>query len=207
LIALHMEWTIQCFATVSSFHKVRANLFLKVVCILYAKCTHPHSHHDPIVALTQIMTRMKLSNYGERRTSPNSRMRIKTVVLLSSCYFFLNLLLICTMIWTPNIAAKIFSGVVFALGNGPAIFAFCHVVVQTRQSIRSAYSIPESRCEGCEDLLVSVWCTPCTIAQMMHQTADYDTYRAVWFSESGLPHHVMTEAQSPTQRNTNASLI
>jgi hypothetical protein len=149
--------------------------------------SHPFS---TAVALLQIMTRMKLSTHGERITSPNARLRIKTVMLLSSAYYLLNLLLICTLIWTPNVAAKLFSGVVFSLCNLQAIFAFCRVVAQTRRYVRVGYGIPEGRYKGREDMLVSALCTPCAISQMMEHTADYDTYRAVWFSESGLPNHV-----------------
>jgi len=123
---------------------------------------------------------------------------MKTVLFLSFCYSLLNVLLISTMAGSPNMAAKIFAGAIFGLLNAPTMFAFCHVVVRTRRSIREHQRIPEDRrLEGCEDLFVSVWFTPCTIAQMMRQTADYDTYRAVWFSESGLPNHVFVDKNEP----------
>lgn len=158
--------------------------------------------HCETVALTQIMTRMKLSAYGERVTSAGSRLKMKTVLLLSSCYALLNLLLLVAMLWSPRVVVSIFAATIFGLTNAPALFAFIYVVVQTRRSIRAAEQIPEERCEGCEDLLISVWCTPCTVAQMMRQTADYDTYRAVWFSESGLPNHLFVDKDQPTMMPT-----
>lgn len=145
------------------------------------------------------MTRIKLSRHDEPMTSPHKRLRIKTVLLLSCAYYLLDILLLCTMIWTPNVAARAFSGIVFCLFNFPAAFTFCHVVTESRKQVRTAYNIAETNCYGCEDTLVSVGCTPCAISQMMRQTADYDTYRAVWFSESGLPNYAMEKSYAPTE--------
>lgn len=157
---------------------------------------HPmfcHSCFCPQIALTQIMARMHLSNYGEVEASDESKRRVRTVLLLSVGLLLLNILLVCAMIFSGIFLVIIFSLVLFVLLNVPTLLSFCQVAVQTRRAVRRTYHIPEQSCDGCEDLLVSVWCTPCSIAQMMHHTADYDTYRALWFSETGLPDHVTTE--------------
>ena len=183
-IVWHMGLLIRCLCIASSAHKV-STFGLASFAPLFI--TYPFSIVK--VALTQITTRINISRYGEQMASPHKRLRIKTVLLLSCAYYVLDFLLICTMIWTPNVAARVFSVIVFCLFNFPVAFAFCHVVSKSRKQVRVGYNIPETSCEGCEDTLVSVLCTPCTIAQMMRQTADYDTYRAIWFSESGLPNH------------------
>jgi len=76
------------------------------------------------------------------------------------------------------------------LFSTPVLFFCVNLIIRTRLSIRKAYEIPEENLEGCEDLLVSIWCSCCVIGQMMRHTADYDTFRAVWFSETGLPSHI-----------------
>lgn len=61
-----------------------------------------------------------------------------------------------------------------------------------RTYVRSKYAIPENEnCPtGCEDGIVAVFCPCLTTAQMMRHTTEYETYRAAWFSATGLPDHV-----------------
>ncbi|KAI2511926.1 PLAC8 family [Fragilaria crotonensis] len=80
---------------------------------------HPifcNSFFFPQVALTQILTRLRISplQRGQVASSLRKRLRIKTVLLLSTAFFLLDLLLVCTMIWPANTAAKIFLSCYFA---------------------------------------------------------------------------------------------
>jgi len=59
--------------------------------------------------------------------------------------------------------------------------------------VRSKYAIPgHEGCPagGCEDGCCALCCPCLTVAQIMRHTTDYDTYRAEWFSATGLPDHV-----------------
>lgn len=60
---------------------------------------------------------------------------------------------------------------------------FILMVVRTRRQIRKKYNIPGNCCHDC---CAAVLCNCCTVSQMMRHTADYDTYRAVCCSETGM---------------------
>lgn len=63
------------------------------------------------------------------------------------------------------------------------------LVSKTRKYIRNKYQIPAQRCSCCEDLCCSFWCTCCAVAQMARHTGDYEAYRGMCCSETGLPPH------------------
>ena len=58
--------------------------------------------------------------------------------------------------------------------------------------IRKKYAIPENEScpTGCEDGCMALFCGCCTAAQMMRHTTEYETYKDVCFSATGLPDHV-----------------
>lgn len=63
------------------------------------------------------------------------------------------------------------------------------VSFRTRSHVREKYDIPEDeRCHqrGCEDILVSTVCAPCSVAQLARHTADYDSYNAACCTPTGL---------------------
>ena len=67
-------------------------------------------------------------------------------------------------------------------------WVYCFVLVmKTRSYIRRKYSIPEQSCYGFEDCFCAFFCLPLTICHMARHTADYDTYRATYCTENGLP--------------------
>ena len=71
------------------------------------------------------------------------------------------------------------------------LFSFYMIaaVWHTRAVVRAHYSIPERQaCRGCEDICCAVFCSCCTISQMMRHTADYAIYPAEW-TDTGLPAH------------------
>jgi Cys-rich protein (TIGR01571 family) len=145
-----------------------------------------NNHPIESVALTQVMTRMIMPTQSNGMVQiPARKIRLKTVILLSAAYLVLNCLLIGTVMGAMNAAAQMFAILIFSLGNIPVVIAFCITVRKTRARLRNVYDIPERW--HFEDYLVSLFCLPCGLSQMMQQTADYDTYRAIWFSETGLP--------------------
>ena len=126
---------------------------------------------------------------------PTRKIRLKTVILLSIAYIVLNCLLIGTAMGATNAAAQMFAVLIFSLGNIPVVIAFCITVRKTRARLRNIDDIPERW--RLEDYFVSLFCLPCGLSQMMQQTADYHTYRAIWFSETGLPSLNTQEPRNP----------
>lgn len=66
------------------------------------------------------------------------------------------------------------------------------VLWNLRAHVRSKYAIPEMDiCNtGCEDLLCSVFCSHCSVAQLLRHTTDYDTYNATCCTDTGVPPNV-----------------
>lgn len=69
---------------------------------------------------------------------------------------------------------------------------FLVVAVKARAFVRHVYKLDDS---PLEDTVASVCCLCCSIAQMGRHTADYETYRAMCCSGTGLPSQV--QALSP----------
>jgi len=74
------------------------------------------------------------------------------------------------------------------------MYYVCSVIFlcKIRKSVREKYAIPEHKnCpSGVEDFCCAAACSCCAVAQLARHTADYDTYRGVCCSETGLPSHV-----------------
>lgn len=54
--------------------------------------------------------------------------------------------------------------------------------------MRREYSVPKGILF--EDTILSLFCTPCVLAQMGRHTADYDTYAARACTKTGLSDHI-----------------
>lgn len=153
------------------------------------------------VALSQIMARMRLTSDGRSAASLNSRIRVKSVLGLTIGFISLNALLVYVLVLSPQIA-QIEIGM-FCLGlillQTPILYCFYHMLIKTRRAVRRTYKIQEEGFEGFEDMIVSIWCTCCALTQMGRHTADYNTYRALWCTDTGLPDHleVNLPADSP----------
>jgi len=68
--------------------------------------------------------------------------------------------------------------------NAFGIYAIV-VIYRTRRAIKRRYAIPQDFC--CEDVVCSACCQCCTVAQYGRHTADYEKYRSVCFSTTGVP--------------------
>jgi hypothetical protein len=62
------------------------------------------------------------------------------------------------------------------------------VLIRARRHVRQRYSIPERHCAGCEDCCCAFWLPCCTALQIARHTADYDSHRAAYCTETGLLH-------------------
>jgi len=157
-------------------------------------CCHPHlccAIFFPQLLMGQVMQRMKLTWLGESG-KPESRTRNSFKIVLGIYLAYEALLLLLDLSFPPKndgtySALNALKTVVSASFFFYTIFA----LMQTRGSIRKEFNIPEEQCVGCEDLCCAVWCGCCTVTQLARHTAEYDTYRGVCCSETGLPPHVV----------------
>lgn len=140
-----------------------------------------------VVLMGQIMQRMMLTWLGEPGPIISTRNSFKVVLVIVVSYFVYSTALeLATLPYdvqdvpTYLPALKMTGSILFSLW---ALYALC----RTRESIRHRYSIEEERCQGCEDLCCSFWCSCCTVAQVARHTGDYEEYPASCCTQTGLP--------------------
>mmetsp|Transcript_8832 Transcript_8832/g.12993 ORF Transcript_8832/g.12993 Transcript_8832/m.12993 type:complete len:243 (+) Transcript_8832:110-838(+) len=141
----------------------------------------------PIVT-SQVMTRMKLNWFGNAGSKEEVKQTFNFVCGLTIAYTIISKILDLFLITYDNyglpnpsawLATKNIIGVVF--------FVYSIVIIlRTRSAIRRKYDIPERHCGGCEDCCCSLWCIPCTVAQMARHTSDYNKRKAKIFTKDGL---------------------
>mmetsp|Transcript_30318 Transcript_30318/g.64361 ORF Transcript_30318/g.64361 Transcript_30318/m.64361 type:complete len:312 (-) Transcript_30318:100-1035(-) len=179
---------------------------------------HPllwNAWHCPLIALGQIMHRLKLTWCGNEggsiaQTAGTFRTLLWVTISVYILRFLFSLSIGFNAVYTTVQWAVQATGDPDGYGqsapkqdaSGSALYSMrmmfdlsfmvflYYLVAKTRGRIRSRYSIPETSCRGCEDCCCAVWCTCCTVAQMGRHTADYETYAAHCCSETGQPSHV-----------------
>jgi len=145
------------------------NCFVNGVC-------HPvpwNSLCFPLIAIFQVMTRLRISWTGEINCSGNT---FRIALLLT----FISIILI-------SIAplSYIFEGVSYAY-HLSLWFYLIYLVTMTRFYARESYSIPSQSCGDLEDPCCSIFCTCCTISQIARHTTDYSRYHASCCTKTGL---------------------
>ena len=146
----------------------------------------------PLIAVCQITSRNHLTwagDYGYR---------------FQSMSIFTNMLMLVLFWGALNITFLFVIGVTLERGHLPHYWDYIALVLvnvgmlafsifavgKTRAGIRARYHIPPSLACGngsAEDYLCATFCMPCTICQMGRHSADFDRYRAVCCSGTGLP--------------------
>jgi hypothetical protein len=120
-----------------------------------------------------------------------------TFLLLVTAFWITRVfLLLIIAILDPNVDSDVWKD------PGPGYYFFCAVddllavayfglsvvlLRNVRRTVRSRYGIAEVGPAGCEDSCCSVLCGTCVAAQLLRQTADYDSVPGVCCSETGLP--------------------
>jgi hypothetical protein len=157
--------------------------YYSLVLSLYSSLMFMH-----LVALAQVMKRFNLLISGKQGTPKQGKRTFWMLVIM----FLLNIAYI-------NLIQNLIQKEVIGIPLGNALYSFVPVLFSifliylvgvTRNFIRQRYQIPERNCIGCEDCVCALCFPCCTISQMARHTTDYDTYRAVWFSDTGLPNNV-----------------
>jgi len=156
-------------------------------------CFHPmlcNSCICPQVALTQIMARMRITSQGDRNNGRKSRLSIIGIWSFTAAILLLNGMFVYIMIRRPQLSLLIICSIPTLLLDLSILVYFFSITVKIRRTIREEFSIPETRCRGCEDVAVSLCCTSCALSQMGRHTADYSTFRGTCCTITGLPDHV-----------------
>lgn len=142
------------------------------------------------LAMAQVMTRMRLTFLGEPGSIESTKNTFTIVATLFASYTIYSIALEIAAP-TPQSAddPKIDPIVSFLKAIGGVFFTLyvIYALMKTRQFVRNKYSIPEGRLGACEDLICSVACSCCTIAQMARHTGEYEKYSGKCFSTKGLP--------------------
>jgi len=149
----------------------------------------------PIIAIAQVMTRMKLTWKGEYGGSPEE---------IGSTYMKLVRIYLAFLITSVayNIAFPSSSDGMPATGLIPFLYQVYSITIwvytiivisRTRSIIRAQNSIPEKNFSGCEDVVCATFCHCCTIAQLGRHTANYDAVKATFFTSDGVEHVTVIE--------------
>jgi len=169
-------------------------------CCHASVCTSCWCH---ALAAGQVITRLQLNWLGKPTNSLAEKASAFTTLLFISVFYFASkvLLFFIIMSMTPDVPndnpppSSALTTVLLLndLVNYSYYFFSVVVIYNLRHYVRSKYAIPgHEGCPagGCEDGCCALCCPCLTVAQIMRHTTDYDTYRAEWFSATGLPDHV-----------------
>lgn len=145
------------------------------------------------VALGQIMARSRLDWKGQPGNDFITKTTCTSVTIVLFCVITINALLLYLMYrdWREMYGLRLQDAIPLLIVDTMFVVYFYYAVCSARRSIRAKYVIPEKRCRHFEDCFVAVFCTQCAISQLGRHTADYETFRAVCFNETGIPHHVV----------------
>ncbi|KAL3802328.1 hypothetical protein HJC23_007153 [Cyclotella cryptica] len=144
------------------------------------------------IGMGQVMQRMRLNWLGDIGYDASTKKTFKVVLALLVSYtvFSMSLEILEGSKSYYEIPAyiaplKFIGGMLFTIWS-------VYALMRTRENVRAKYSIPEERCNGCEDLCCSVWCSCCVVAQMARHTGEYETYKGSCCSETGMAAHAPT---------------
>lgn len=157
----------------------------------------------PLLATAQVQTRLNLNFCGDEKTSgwKGENMAIHlfitlifSVGYLRSFFYIMPLLqkdleLRADDPTSPEIAdleeeINYYQQTLHLFEYAFGIYAFV-VLYRTRRAIRQRYAIPQEFC--CEDAVCIACCRCSAVAQYGRHTADYERYRSVCFSTTGVP--------------------
>jgi len=166
----------------------------------------------PLIAVGQIMSRNHLTWFGDHSSRFQSLSVFTNMLMVVLCWGALNLLFLFMIGVTFNRGhlPSYLDYVALGLVNAFMLLFSIYAVARTRGEIRSKFRIPAMlTCGGgkTEDYLCATFCMPCTITQMGRHTADFDTYRAVCCSGTGLPSNVDVVPEPLSSQGANTHIL
>lgn len=130
------------------------------------------------------MTRVHLNACANPVLNAKARTNAISVLLATIALIMLHSILISLPFQDGGLTIVLVEVIPLAVLDLFLTLYFLAILVKTRMFIRQMYKIEGS---VCDDVTSSVFCTCCTVIQMGHHTADYETYTGVCCSSTGLP--------------------
>lgn len=167
-------------------------------CCLYG-CCHPSfclPLFCPLIGIAQVMRRMSLNLIGTRGNESQATLT----------FFFIFSIAFIILVFGPKILTSSL-GIVMQSPEGAnqtfmivlpcsiATFFSFYLIVITRRAIRKRETIPNGCCGPCDDCCVAAVFPCCAVGQAMRHTANYNVYRAIWISTTGLPDGIESNSQ------------
>jgi Cys-rich protein (TIGR01571 family) len=155
-------------------------------------CCHPSlicAWCFPSIAVAQVMKRLNLRMSGREGTNKQASRTFFIILLITVLFHLFSSNFLLQHVSSKNCDKwfiQIYPWLISIVPSLFTVFVIC-LIMRTRHHIRNRYNIPERNCVGCEDCCVSFFFPCCAVAQMSRHTADYDTYRALCCSNTGLP--------------------
>jgi len=161
-------------------------MFFSNVCCARTFLSSALSNRQPNkVAMGQAMERMHLTWLGSPGPNVATRNTFKVVVAIIVAYTVYSIAL--EIAGAPYGAyPPTWISVPRFIGSLAFTIWAIWALMKTRANVRAQYQIPEEKCKGCEDLCCSVWCSCCSVAQILRHTGEYETYHSKCLSSTGL---------------------
>lgn len=146
----------------------------------------------PLLSLGQIMTRSRLTWTGSSGPLVETRMTYTSMWIILLSYVALNIVFIALPLTKENPFMTeddeidwMEVGPILGINVCFMLYSLC-TITRARTSIKDKYAIPNGVCGDVEDCCCAMLCQPCAICQMGRHTADFDTFRGVCCSSTGL---------------------
>lgn len=154
-------------------------------------CCHPSfclPLFCPFIGIAQVMRRMSLNLIGRRGNESQATLTFSFIFSIAFIISYFGPKILTSSL---GIAMQSLEGAnqtfVMILPCSIATFFLFYLIVITRRAIRKRENIPNGCCGPCDDCFVSALFPCCAIGQAMRHTANYNVYRAIWISTTGLP--------------------
>lgn len=146
----------------------------------------PSNLLSALVALAQVMTRLKYDFLGRPRTTEQNSFAVMSSIIIMWVTLNAAIFAAYNFKWSQRLELSVADIIALVFVN-VAMWAFCvYATSATRASIREKYMIREHRFYDLEDCCCATFAMPLTICQMARHTADYTRYEAKCCTETGL---------------------
>lgn len=153
-----------------------------------------------LVALSQIRTRLHFQETGEITHKGKVSYLIAFNILLLLLHLWI-ILALAFVIPNPNEWVFLACIVPLAIVDIYLVSRLFILTLKTRREIKQKYRIVRDGFHGVVELWLVSFCSCCVISQMGRHTADYNTFREVKLSSTGLPSNLEVLVPLVPKRN------
>lgn len=141
------------------------------------------------IAMAQVMSRMQLTWCGTPGPLARTSKTFQVVLMLLAAFFVYSIAMEVILLKFPLVdgQAPLYVSILHIAGDLLFFVWSLLALCNTRKAVRQRYQIPEQHCKGCEDVCCSLFCSMCTVSQMMRHTGEYETFPGTCCSATGHP--------------------